>query len=85
MCEESGECRFPDATFAREDEKFMTDGGETRGYSWEIGVRAFGRRGADLLVGAARAGCGGAGLGGFGAGTVFRFGSRKVGRGLRGK
>lgn len=60
-----------DAALAGDDEQLVRDGGHACVDEGQVWVRAFGRRGADLLVGAAGAGVAFAGEIGGGAGAVF--------------
>jgi hypothetical protein len=69
--EEGGKGRFANAAFAGEDEDFVSDGGEARGYDGDVGVWAFWRGRADGLVWAAGAGVALACLVGFRPWTVF--------------
>src|SRR5690606_22560754 len=70
-CKHRCECGLADAAFARENQDLVLDGGEAGGDERNVGIRAFGGRGADRLVGTAGACVCLAGLLAFWAGTVL--------------
>ena len=74
MCEKGRERRFADSSLSGEDQDLVSYLGESFGDDWDVGVGAFGRGGADLLVWATGTGIALSSLLGFRAWTVFCVG-----------